>query len=896
MSQVEIAAAAAIGKKIDAWHENEAAAKAAAKAEDAMTATAASASGFMKSLGINSGTVAREVTTIGREVATGNFSRLASSVTVLGQNTNIAALALRLLSNPLVIAAALAAGAAVALTKITIAAEALDRGSRLIQTSFAATGNAALLSNAQLSAYVATLAKLPATTEKEAQSIISELARVPGVTADTFGRATSLVAGFAALLGDTAPQAAKQLATALGDPVAAAKQLNDQFNILSATQQLQIADFERTGDKAGALGVLLTALETRTKGLAGNVTPLQKASNDLANAWDGLTKSVGKSEPIELTRNALVGLLKSLTDLVSFTSTAHVGDRIGNAIGTIATAAGAVLSPVQTGTSLGARLASGKQPAAAAAAAQSGPDPAVLAAAQKTTQANAEKAVAAATAQQTKNLLDETAGYVSQARVVKDLQDQRAKLTALEKDGTLSAQARADIDDRIAAIDERLAKQPVESAFEAKKLELTQQLAKAQQDLANVEDGAARGTDTATAALNAYLATGKNALKFTQDQTAALRSYALAIDSANAAAAGDKLAESNAKGLEQVTNDLLKATGDSADATFNAVRVKYTQLLKDLANAPGGPNKAGIAQVGQLFDVSQATDDLNKLKTQVQEVFAQMQVAEQGISNAVNSGAISQVVGQQQIVDLHKQTGEQLETLIPLYGELAQKTQDPKNVAAIAALQVQIKGLTSQASALHDAFQNAFEGALDNAIDGLLDRTKSLKDALLGFLLDLAKGLVEFEVKQISIELASKAAAAFTFADGGYTGDGGKYQPAGIVHAGEFVVRQEVVKQPGAIEMLSRMNRMGLGSLRNSHSRGYASGGLVVRPANTANFKAADTSAATAASVINHLKVVNVFDADDVLAHIAGSKNFGKTITNTVIANGATVRQGISQS
>ncbi len=60
------------------------------------------------------------------------------------------------------------------------------------------------------------------------------------------------------------------------------------------------------------------------------------------------------------------------------------------------------------------------------------------------------------------------------------------------------------------------------------------------------------------------------------------------------------------------------------------------------------------------------------------------------------------------------------------------------------------------------------------------------------------------------------------YAAGGYTGPGGKYQPAGIVHAGEYVLRQEVVRQRGALEFLSRFNRVGLSALR-----GYASGGLV---------------------------------------------------------------------
>lgn len=45
--------------------------------------------------------------------------------------------------------------------------------------------------------------------------------------------------------------------------------------------------------------------------------------------------------------------------------------------------------------------------------------------------------------------------------------------------------------------------------------------------------------------------------------------------------------------------------------------------------------------------------------------------------------------------------------------------------------------------------------------------------------------------------------ALASFADGGYTGDGGKYQPAGVVHAGEFVAPQSMTrKHRGLLEHL----------------------------------------------------------------------------------------------
>ena len=63
------------------------------------------------------------------------------------------------------------------------------------------------------------------------------------------------------------------------------------------------------------------------------------------------------------------------------------------------------------------------------------------------------------------------------------------------------------------------------------------------------------------------------------------------------------------------------------------------------------------------------------------------------------------------------------------------------------------------------------------------------------------------------------AATAVTgFADGGYTGDGGKHEPKGVVHGGEFVLRKEVVQQPGMRSYLEGLNQ-----------RGYSDGGYVGR-------------------------------------------------------------------
>lgn len=72
---------------------------------------------------------------------------------------------------------------------------------------------------------------------------------------------------------------------------------------------------------------------------------------------------------------------------------------------------------------------------------------------------------------------------------------------------------------------------------------------------------------------------------------------------------------------------------------------------------------------------------------------------------------------------------------------------------------------------------------------------------------------------QVAQAASMKSVNMKGFATGGYTGHGGKYDPAGIVHKGEGVLTQEEVKALGGPQ--------GFEDLRKSIRRGYSAGGLV---------------------------------------------------------------------
>lgn len=136
------------------------------------------------------------------------------------------------------------------------------------------------------------------------------------------------------------------------------------------------------------------------------------------------------------------------------------------------------------------------------------------------------------------------------------------------------------------------------------------------------------------------------------------------------------------------------------------------------------------------------------------------------------------------------------------------------------------KGLTDWSLDAGNQFTQVRDIAV-NAMDGMGTALWNVASKGKGEFKSLAVSIIDDIGKMITKMLmlnAIKSGASalgisswFGFADGGYTGDGGKHDVAGVVHRGEWVVPQSVVNKPG---MLSFLNQL-------TYGNGYAEGGLV---------------------------------------------------------------------
>ena len=114
----------------------------------------------------------------------------------------------------------------------------------------------------------------------------------------------------------------------------------------------------------------------------------------------------------------------------------------------------------------------------------------------------------------------------------------------------------------------------------------------------------------------------------------------------------------------------------------------------------------------------------------------------------------------------------------------------------------------------YDSIKSIATTTLDGISQSLADMLTTGKANLADFTRSTLSMLTQILIKQAMVGLVSSATSSLGFAGGGYTGTGGKYEPAGVVHRGEFVFTQEAT------------NRIGVGNLYRM-MRGYATGGLV---------------------------------------------------------------------
>lgn len=160
----------------------------------------------------------------------------------------------------------------------------------------------------------------------------------------------------------------------------------------------------------------------------------------------------------------------------------------------------------------------------------------------------------------------------------------------------------------------------------------------------------------------------------------------------------------------------------------------------------------------------------------------------------------------------------------------------PRNITLSVNANPAIQALAEYEAAINRARANAGQGinmgAINNPTNGKEVRRAALEaqvaalSAMQQFFIATGNILGAYGLVGPMAKLASDLKTG-NYYTGGYTGPGGKYEPAGVVHKGEYVIPKKDVNQRTGLPYADALGKLNPGASRQG---GYANGGFV-RPA-----------------------------------------------------------------
>lgn len=262
----------------------------------------------------------------------------------------------------------------------------------------------------------------------------------------------------------------------------------------------------------------------------------------------------------------------------------------------------------------------------------------------------------------------------------------------------------------------------------------------------------------------------------------------------------DQLAVEQA--IARIKRDVAEAGGVITDAEAEA-----------LARLQVAATQAATARSGSASSARDEADAVAELIEELrfeQSTLGMTETQKRTVELLRRAGAAATAQERQEIIDLV----HAIETERNALQQLDDAMSNAKGIAKdfLGGIISDLRNGVSGAEALANAFGRLADRLIDMALDSLINSLfANLTGGLFGGLFGFSGG----------------GYVGKGFAEGGYTGDGGKNQPKGVVHGGEYVFSKEATRRAG-VANLDAMHR----SLK-----GYAAGGLVgqapaFRPAN----------------------------------------------------------------
>lgn len=323
------------------------------------------------------------------------------------------------------------------------------------------------------------------------------------------------------------------------------------------------------------------------------------------------------------------------------------------------------------------------------------------------------------------------------------------------------------------------------------------------------------------------IALDKEQVGLTDDMTAAQKLQVVITN--EMASAKSKLSEQEQKRVKALLDEAV-AQGKALAAQESAKKAAQDmlRLQKELNEAAVTQQQANAID---LAGVGTGSEQMERMRRQLQlkdEYDRRLSALNDRNASANNGNGYTDRQYAQQLDELDKYHKEALQREAQ-YQAVRQSSITNWSFGAYRAFEDYRSQAANAAELSNQAFTNAFQGMEDALVSFAMTGKRSFSQLANSIIADLARILA----KEATSALFNTAFTAFAgpvgavqrekitipgFDGGGFTGYGGRLEPAGIVHKGEGVLNQEDMSALGGPSAFH--------ALRRSLRRGYASGGI----------------------------------------------------------------------
>jgi phage-related minor tail protein len=585
-------------------------------------------------------------------------------------------------------------------------------------------------------------------TQREAAAALNQIAGTSRFTAEQIELIGSAAVALSNVTDVAVGDLIKQFTELSKDPVKAVATLNEQYNFLTASVYSQIEALERQGKTSEATAL---AIDTLGKTLLSRSEDIQQNLGWLERGWNAVGSAAGEAWDFMLNIGREDSLQSQLAALDQQIDAIESRRSQGQTRGGAGQVGGGNLDSLKTQR------------------------------AELQAQVEQEKADADEAKRQ-KQLTDlrikQTTAATDFIDVLQRQQDKQEELSNSEKATALIKEQGIELSSELAT---RLLAEAAATDQQVAASEAAAEAQRAEQQAKREAEQASKAAERAAASLSAEqlryvqsLERQAAQLGFSSSQTRAyelaeknlsgtLRERAEASLAVLEADEQRRKAEQNQNANTALAADYQRATGNDSAAQMIELQAEMDQLRSQFVE---DGNEIGLAWIEQLIPVQEASIRLQALQTEADRILGSLGSSEQSLDVQVDAGLISEVTAQEQLVELYRQSREQLTPLVAQMEQLAQATGNPDLVAGVEAYKLKLQETHETASLLVTTLKNGLENGIASALTGLATGTMDLQEAAEAFVNSIATSMAQLAAQQLAQQAVSGISGLFGASSG----------------------------------------------------------------------------------------------------------------------------------